>query len=246
MNTVRPLRHLLVLRNPYRNSTKRAFSSSIIRSNTQKPQTIINMATTDPSLPDKVPTVPTPAEPTLPKLNQHDFRIYNRMAEHMDYFHNHFRETWNVLYTACETGKRGKGMSIRQFIGLGQQFCSQLEMHHGIEERYVKSICSSDSSILTRSHRHIFPVLAKKMPAFKKELELLTQHKQIHKGLDKLTKYLEECSTGERELRLPELKRILDGFGTVLWQHLDDEVKELGAENMRKYWSKEEVMRMPM
>ncbi|KAG9202966.1 hypothetical protein G6514_003747 [Epicoccum nigrum] len=186
------------------------------------------MATTDPSLPDKVPTAPTPAEPTLPKLNQHDFRIYNRMAEHMDYFHNHFRETWNVLYTACETGKRGKGMSIRQFIGLGQQFCSQLEMHHGIEER------------------HIFPVLAKKMPAFKKELELLTQHKQIHKGLDKLTKYLEECSTGERELRLPELKEILDGFGKVLWQHLDDEVKELGAENMRKYWSKEEVMRMPM
>jgi hypothetical protein len=70
------------------------------------------------------------------------------MAEHMDYFHNHFRETWNVLYTACETGKRGKGMSIRQFIGLGQQFCSQLEMHHGIEERYVESIRSGNPSIL--------------------------------------------------------------------------------------------------
>ena len=55
----------------------------------------------------------------------------------MDYFHNHFRETWNALYSACETGKRSKGMSIRQFINLGQQFCAQLEMHHGIEERYV-------------------------------------------------------------------------------------------------------------
>lgn len=59
------------------------------------------------------------------------------MAEHMDYFHNHFRETWNMLYGACESGKRSKGMSIRQFIAMGQQFCSQLEMHHGIEERYV-------------------------------------------------------------------------------------------------------------
>ena len=94
--------------------------------------------------------------------------------------------------------------------------------------------------------RHIFPVLAKKQPAFKKELELLTQHKQIHKGLDKLTKYLDECGTGERELRLSELKEIMDAFGKVLWQHLDDEVKELGAENMRKYWTKEEMARLPM
>ncbi|KAL1605741.1 hypothetical protein SLS59_003545 [Nothophoma quercina] len=194
------------------------------------------MATTDPVLPGGVPAPPTvdpstkpkPEEAPLPKLSQHDFRIYNRMAEHMDYFHSHFRETWNVLYGTCESGKRSKGMSIRQFIALGQQFCGQLEMHHGIEER------------------HIFPVLAKKMPAFKKELELLTQHKQIHAGLDKLTKYLDECSSGERELRLPELKEILDGFGKVLWQHLDDEVKELGAENMRKYWSKEEMARLPM
>jgi hemerythrin-like domain-containing protein len=95
------------------------------------------MATTDPVLPDSVPEPPTSSQPPLPKLTQHEFRIYNRMAEHMDYFHNNFRETWKVLYAACETGKRGKGMSIRQFIGLGQQFCSHLEMHHGIEERYL-------------------------------------------------------------------------------------------------------------
>ena len=84
------------------------------------------------------------------------------------------------------------------------------------------------------------------MPAFQKELELLTQHKQIHAGLDKLTAYLDACSTGERELRLPELKKILDTFGTVLWQHLDDEVRELGAENMRKYWTIDEMRRIPI
>lgn len=132
------------------------------------------------------------------------------------------------MYEACESQKRPKGMSIKQFLGLSQQFCHHLEMHHGIEEQ------------------HIFPVLAKKMPAFKKELELLTQHKQIHKGLDKLTKYVDQCTDGERELRMVELKEILDSFGKVLWQHLDDEVKELGAENMRKYWTLEEMRRMPM
>jgi hypothetical protein len=84
------------------------------------------------------------------------------------------------------------------------------------------------------------------MPAFQKELELLTQHKQIHQGLDKLEKYLEECSSGERELRLTEMKEVLESFGEILWQHLDDEVEQLKAENMRKYWSLEEMRRIPM
>jgi hemerythrin-like domain-containing protein len=164
----------------------------------------------------------------LPKLTGAEFHQFNRMAEHMDYFHNNFRATWNTIYTACEAQKRPRGMSIKQFLGLGQQFCHHLTVHHTIEEQ------------------HIFPVLAKRMPAFKKEFELLTQHKQIHKGLDKLEKYLEECATGERELRMSEMKDIFDTFGTVLWQHLDDEVKQLGAENMRKYWTAEEIRRMPM
>lgn len=88
-------------------------------------------------------------------------------------------------------------------------------------------------------------MLARKMPAFRKELQLLTQHKEIHEGLEKLRDYLEECRTGERELRLDELKEVMDGFGEVLWNHLDAEVKELGAENMRKFWSVEEMKWMP-
>ncbi|EDU41964.1 conserved hypothetical protein [Pyrenophora tritici-repentis Pt-1C-BFP] len=168
---------------------------------------------------DTAATPAAKAEKPLPKLTPAEFRQYNRMAEHMDYFHSNFRATWKVLYGACESLKRPKNMSIRQFINTGQQFCQE---------------------------QHIFPILAKKMPAFKKELELLTQHKQIHVGLDKLEKYLEECGSGERELRLGEMKEILDSFGTVLWQHLDDEVKQLEAENMRKYWTLEEMRRIPM
>ena len=119
-------------------------------------------------------------------------------------------------------------MSIKQLLAIGQQFCHHLHLHHSIEEQ------------------HIFPVLAKKMPAFRKELELLTQHKQIHNGLDKFQAYLKDCGSGERELRLDELKKLMDAFGDVLWAHLKDEVDELGAENMRKYWTVEEMRRMPM
>ena len=84
------------------------------------------------------------------------------------------------------------------------------------------------------------------MPAFRKELELLTQHKQIHQGMDRMEGYLDECKTGVRELRMAELKQIMDGFGDVLWSHLSDEVEQLGPDNMRKYWSLEEVKRLPI
>jgi hemerythrin-like domain-containing protein len=119
-------------------------------------------------------------------------------------------------------------MSIRQFLSLADSFCQQLEFHHSIEEQ------------------HIFPLLARKMPQFQSKHELLTQHVVIHKGLDALQGYVKECQSGERELRLGELKVVLDGFGTVLWEHMDDEVRALGAENMRQFWTREEMGRLPI
>lgn len=75
------------------------------------------------------------------------------------------------------------------------------------------------------------------MPAFRKELELLSQHEQIHAGLDHFEDYLRDCSAGKRELRLTELKTLMDSFGNVLWEHLSDEVEQLGANYMRQYWT---------
>jgi len=38
----------------------------------------------------------------------------------------------------------------------------------------------------------------------------------------------------------------MESWGEVLWTHLDQEVETLGANNMRKYWTKEEIARIPM
>lgn len=84
------------------------------------------------------------------------------------------------------------------------------------------------------------------MPAFKKEMELLTQHNAIHEGIEKLEEYVDQCKMGEKELRMGEMKEIMDSFGTVLWTHLDEEVQQLGADNMRKFWTLDEMRRMPM
>ncbi|KAF5879706.1 putative neutrophil cytosol factor 2 protein [Botrytis fragariae] len=170
-------------------------------------------------------------EEALPKLSAADFKIYNSMAEHMNYFHNHFRQTWTLLKTATTNNQRPRDLSLRQFLQTGLSFLSQLEVHHGIEEQ------------------HIFPVLARKMPEFangKNAAELLRQHREIHKGMDVMQEYLEKCRDGETELSLKVLGEKMDGFGEVLWKHLDQEVETLGAENMRRYWSREEMRRMPM
>ncbi|OAL37160.1 hypothetical protein AYO20_03638 [Fonsecaea nubica] len=205
-------------------------------------------------------------EPELPKLSAQDFREYNRLAVMMNAYdfpptvcfvpkqlvpwngglsnppahpfsrkqrptnkhaqHNHFRYTWNLLYKACTSGSRPAGMSIRSFISQGLHLCHSLTIHHTIEEQ------------------HVFPELAERMPAFGAHDHLITQHGQIHEGLDKLEAYLDACRGGEKELRLSELKEIMDSFGGVLWAHLDDEVRMLGAENMRRFWTKEEIMAM--
>ncbi|OXV07764.1 hypothetical protein Egran_04471 [Elaphomyces granulatus] len=176
-------------------------------------------------------------------LSPAEFRAYNRLAEKMDLYHNYFRQTWNQLYDACRNNKRPAGLSIRQFLHLGLDFCWTLATHHSIEEQVL------------------FPFLAKKMPEFAVgvpgnddidaaandlDLDLLQQHKEIHAGMDRLEDYLQRCRVGEDELRLQEVKRLMDGFAAVLWTHLDEEVRTLRAENMRKYWTLAELKKFPV
>jgi hemerythrin-like domain-containing protein len=102
-------------------------------------------------------------------------------------------------------------------------------MHHSIEEEVL------------------FPYLAKKMPEFTgSDPGLLQQHKEIHAGMDQLEEYLQSCRAGEVELRLEEVKRLMDVFAAVLWTHLDEEVRTLGAENMRRYWTLAELKKFPV
>ncbi|RYP50525.1 hypothetical protein DL768_003978 [Monosporascus sp. mg162] len=188
---------------------------------------------TEAATPESETTSRQSKEPELLPLSDHEFRQYNRLAEHMDLFHNHFRSTWNMLWGACTSGRRPGGMSLRAFVSAGLQFVQQLKLHHNIEETYV------------------FPVLAKKMPEFRSgrgngAAELLRQHKEIHRGLEVLQEYLLKCKSGETELEMGTLKSKMEGWGTVLWTHLDQEVKTLGAENMRKYWTLDEIRKMPM
>ncbi|CAI7595585.1 unnamed protein product [Penicillium crustosum] len=164
----------------------------------------------------------------LPPLSDYEFKLYNRMAEKMEGFHQWFRVRWNIIYDVAESSQRPAGMSIKSYLNMCLEFCENLETHHKIEEIRV------------------FPYLATRMPAFANKDGLIKQHRVIHKGLERFESHVRNCLRGNADLRWDEIKDILDSFGTTLWDHLDDEVRELGAEQTRKYWSKEEMMRMPM
>lgn len=140
-----------------------------------------------------------------------------------------------MLYNAASNGRRPAGMSIKQYIDQGLSFISHLETHHGIEETYI------------------FPVLARKMPEFqsggkggKKAAELLQQHKEIHLGMDSMQEYLSGCREGKYDMEMRVLKAKMDTWGAVLWKHLDQEVKTLEADNVRRYFSLEEIKKIPM
>lgn len=169
------------------------------------------------------------AKEELPPLTDHEFKNYNRLAERMELFHNNFRRSWNILWQACTTGRRPQGMSIKQLLNIGTEFAEHLTIHHSIEETYF------------------FPRLAQKMPEFNpKNGDLVKQHAQIHEGLEGFEKYLNEVKSGERDFELSVLKEKMESWGGVLWAHLDDEVRSLGAENMRKFWTLQEIRRFQM
>ncbi|KAK0646704.1 hypothetical protein B0T16DRAFT_311139, partial [Cercophora newfieldiana] len=170
----------------------------------------------------------------LPPLTVEEFRGYNRLAVVMDQFHDHFRSTWKVLYTACTTNRRPARMSLRQFLDEGLSLVRYLTAHHNIEESYL------------------YPILARKMPSFRAaqrgapDCKLVRQHRAIHKGMDEFEAYLKACRRGESDFELSVLKEKMDAWGDVLFVHLDEEVAELGAQNMRKYWTLEEVKAIPV
>ncbi|KAH8879829.1 hypothetical protein GQ53DRAFT_671189 [Thozetella sp. PMI_491] len=189
-----------------------------------------------PAAPETSSSSTADPEPELPPLSPEQFRVYNRLAVTMNYFHDHFRRSWNILYGACESGRRPSNMSLKQFIDEGLHLTQYLTAHHGIEEA------------------HIFPLLGRKMPEFRSggkggggpAGELVRQHRQIHAGMDMFEEYLRKCRNREVELELSVMKEKMDSWGPVLLTHLDQEVDTLRAENMRKYWTMEEMRAIPM
>ena len=155
---------------------------------------------------------------------------------------------YTTLHTACTTNRRPANMTLKQFIDEGLRLARYLEGHHSIEETYL------------------YPLLGRKMPEFRatsppagltggkgkgkkkkqEECELLRQHQAIHEGMDEMADYLRRCKDRECELEMGVLKTKMDSWGEVLLKHLDQEVRDLGAEKMRRYFTLQEMKAIPI
>jgi len=167
------------------------------------------------------------------KYTPREEREWNHLAEGMEQFHNHFRYEFNRVYTLADGGFHKEGMSLARFLREAQQLSHHLDMHHRIEETYI------------------FPVLAKKMPQFKagarESGEHLKSHKAIHEGLEKYDAFIKKALAETSAYNAVELRQILDSFREVLFRHLDEEVRDIGADSMKKAgWTLEELRQIPM
>ncbi|ORY87458.1 hypothetical protein BCR35DRAFT_289530 [Leucosporidium creatinivorum] len=155
-------------------------------------------------------------------------RDWDRMSSRMEGFHSYFRSAFQQVWVMAD--KAGDQLPFREYISFAEELVHHLEFHHSIEER------------------HIFPVLAQRMPEFnhKSSAVHLEEHKAIHEGMDRYSAYLSKCKSSPSSFDAEEFRKILQSWGPILFYHLDAEVKTLHHDNLRRYYTIEEVRRLPM
>ena len=62
-------------------------------------------------------------------------------------------------------------------------------------------------------------------------------------GLEKLSKLVSKWKDEPTAYSPTEMKGCLDSFRSVLFRHLDEEVEDLGGENLRKHFSSLDELR---
>ncbi|KAJ6625596.1 hemerythrin HHE cation binding domain-containing protein [Mycena sp. CBHHK59/15] len=164
----------------------------------------------------------------MPSPQELEDRRWNRMAETMASFHGYFKQEFDTIYELADGSFTKRGLSLSLYLEMAKRLNSHLTMHHTMEER------------------HIFPILAKRMPEAQTEAGHIDSHKGIHKGLDELSTLVHNFKKEPSTYSPAQMRACLDGFREVLFSHLDEEVNDLRGENLKKYWTLEELESIPM
>lgn len=124
-----------------------------------------------PAFRSRLPTLTRPSPPTMvystkpvtgagePKLSAKEEREWNHMAEGMEYYHNHFRHSFDSIYEVSSFYRLGRrmltrgqmadgkfhtrGLSLPHFLREARSLYSHLEMHHSIvrQESERRGLC---------------------------------------------------------------------------------------------------------
>ncbi|GAA93753.1 uncharacterized protein L969DRAFT_84795 [Mixia osmundae IAM 14324] len=152
---------------------------------------------------------------------------WDRIADHMDSFHNHFRQTFEHVYRHAED-YRMLGLSLNSFLAQAMSLYTHLNMHHSIEERFI------------------FPHLSQRMPQFAHGEQHTREHQEMHKGLERYSAYIKTAQQTPSKYDGSELRAIMSELGSVLMPHMDAEVTSLKGASLRQYWAFDELKSFPM
>lgn len=125
-------------------------------------------------------------------------------------------------------------MTVRDFMRLAEDFLMHLEFHHSIEEQCVAVsclLCVNDANP-SFSRRHIFPILAKRMPQFRVDHQ--EEHDTIHKGMHELRWLAKRFKLDPTAYSPDEFRQNLVSWGPLLFYHLDAEVASLKPDILRR------------
>ncbi|GAA5931690.1 hemerythrin domain-containing protein [Sporobolomyces koalae] len=161
-----------------------------------------------------------------PPKDSREKREWDRMSTRMEGFHTYFRAAFKQIFELSDGSFQQRGLTVQDFAEVIEQFLEHLSFHHGIEEQ------------------HIFPILKQRMPHF--QLEHQEEHDSIHEGMHQLELLARRFKSDPTSYSPSDLQRNLQSWGPLLFFHLDAEVKSLKADVLRRYYTLEEVKRLPM
>ncbi|KAL5485498.1 hypothetical protein ACEPAI_8140 [Sanghuangporus weigelae] len=162
------------------------------------------------------------------RVTRDEERRWNKLAVTMETFHDYFKREFSQLYKLADGSFANKGMSLQMYLRAAESLKKHLEGHHTIEERFI------------------FPELAKKMPSFAEDEQHRKSHEGIHDGLVRLSTLIREFREEPSTYSPQRMRECFDSFKDVLMRHLDEEVEDLRGENMKKYWTLEELDKIPI
>lgn len=124
--------------------------------------------------------------------------------------HNVFLRGLNAIHLqAINVGARGTEQDKRDFVEFAAVWAKGIHEHHDLEETYV------------------FPTIERLTGVEGIMAANVQQHVAFHDGLAKYEGYLESVAEGKEKYDGEKFRGIIDSFGELLGQHLNDEIPTL-------------------
>ncbi|KZO98797.1 hypothetical protein CALVIDRAFT_419120 [Calocera viscosa TUFC12733] len=160
-------------------------------------------------------------------MNMSDSR-WSRVSDKLATFHGFLAAQLDATYELADGTFQRRGMSLQTFISEVADFKRQLETHINTEAR------------------HVYPILAQRMPAFAPGQRLSLAHSAVRRGLDGIDSIVSKTTASPPSYNGAELRQCIDSFRGTLYALFADELRELHPANMQRYWSLNEVIALPV